>query len=487
MSGDTPGSSVPRRRRALSNIGGQAEQAGDRELAGLLADAFEGADDPDASREHVHGFHSYPARLHPDLARPLIGALSPAGGVVLDPFCGSGTVLVESRLQGRRAIGVDLNPLAVRLARLRSRGRTAPERDALLARAREVAEGADERRQRKAGTSRRYGRDDVALFAPHVLLELDGLRVGIEATTNPTLRSDLELVLSSILTKVSLRTGDSANHIGPKRVAPGFPARHFVARTDELTRQLAEYETLLPDGAPLPDVIEADARSLPPVGPVDLVLSSPPYPGNYDYLHHHEARLRWLNLDASGIDRGEVGARRHLEASGALDARARWLGELTAVLTSIRSRLAPSGRVVLVLADSVVARQPFYNDDLLAEAAPRAGLTVVARASQARPHFHTPSAHAFDRRPRREHVICLAALPGAPPPRPDRGPAHDRGPARGHDRERQALPREALPRQALPHPAAPRQALPRPADSRPADPRADRSPRSPTRPGRRDR
>jgi tRNA G10 N-methylase Trm11 len=39
------------------------------------------------------------------------------GQLLLDPFCGSGTSLVEARLAGLAAVGIDLNPFAVLLAR----------------------------------------------------------------------------------------------------------------------------------------------------------------------------------------------------------------------------------------------------------------------------------------------------------------------------------------------------------------------------------
>jgi hypothetical protein len=69
--------------------------------------------------------------------------------------------------------------------------------------------------------------------------------------------------------------------------------------------------------------------------------------------------------------------------------------------------LALGGAVVLLLADSVVAGAPVYAVDLVRAAAPRAGLSVHAVASQARPHFHGPTARAFARRPRAEHAILL--------------------------------------------------------------------------------
>ena len=41
---------------------------------------------------HIHGIHSYPARMHPPVARKLIKMYASEGSLVLDPFCGSGGV-----------------------------------------------------------------------------------------------------------------------------------------------------------------------------------------------------------------------------------------------------------------------------------------------------------------------------------------------------------------------------------------------------------
>jgi DNA modification methylase len=397
-----------KQRRSLTNIGGPVDLWGrDKGETSALAWALS-TGDSEASREHVHGFHSYPARMHPVTARRLIERLSSPRGLVLDPFCGSGTVLVEARLAGRRAVGIDANPLAVELAWLKTRGTTEKERTDMLDGARQVATFADERRRRKAGATKRYGAEDTSLFEPHVLLELDGLRAGFESIEAAVVRRALALVFSSILVKVSRRPGDTSRDEKPRRLASGFTVRLFFQKAQELATRLARFQSLLPPdalGSPLLRV--GDARKMEGVRPasVDIIVTSPPYPGNYDYLQHHAVRLRWLHLDAGPFAEVELGARRHLERLPERAAMARWTSELGAALSAMARVLSPDGKVILILGDSVIGRRPVYADRLVREIAPHAGLDVTAVGSQARPHFHGPSAHAFDRSPRREHAI----------------------------------------------------------------------------------
>lgn len=69
---------------------------------------------------HVHGLHSYPARMHPPVARKAIKLFASSGDLILDPFCGSGGVLTEAKIQGYRSIGMDINPLACLLSRVKT-------------------------------------------------------------------------------------------------------------------------------------------------------------------------------------------------------------------------------------------------------------------------------------------------------------------------------------------------------------------------------
>jgi DNA modification methylase len=408
-----------KRRRSLTNVGGDIEQEGDREASELLAHAIAvvptaEADAPD--RAHVHGFHAYPARTHPVTARRLVEAFSAEGATILDPFCGSGTVLVEAMLAGRAAVGTDLNPIAVMLARAKTFPRSPEKSAALVEAARGAAAVADARRKAKSGAVKRLPQEDVSVFAPHVLLELDGIRAGI-AKAPAEHRPELGLVLSSILIKLSEKRGDTSDEAVDKRVSAGYPARLFVRKAEELARRFDELAASLPSPPPRARVFEDDATLLTKVraGSIDAVVTSPPYVATYDYLAHHALRMRWLGLDQGPLAKGEVGARRRYERRSPREARSAWMRELSRLFDALARVTVPGAPVVLLIADSATSPGPrgeppeaLRADELVAEVARAGGhFDPIARASQRRPHFHAKTADAFRDKARAEHALLL--------------------------------------------------------------------------------
>ncbi len=140
---------------------------------------------------------------------------------------------------------------------------------------------------------------------------------------------------------------------------------------------------------------------------MDLIVSSPPYPGVYDYFDHHELRLRWLNLDETRFEESEIGARRRLSGLGFQNAVERWEGEFGACLDAFREALAPKGSIALVIADSVLGGRALYADESIRDLAIAHDLALASLGSQERPYFHEPTRAAFRQSPRREHVIIL--------------------------------------------------------------------------------
>ena len=66
-----------------------------------------------------HYIHKYTAKLIPSIPNYFIQKYSKINDIILDPFCGSGTTLLEAKLLSRNAIGLDINPLATLISEVK--------------------------------------------------------------------------------------------------------------------------------------------------------------------------------------------------------------------------------------------------------------------------------------------------------------------------------------------------------------------------------
>lgn len=77
-----------------------------------------------SERDYVHGFCTYPAMMEPKMQREILEVcLSQTSNnrpKLLDPFAGSGTILVEGMLRGLDVVGIDVNPLAILLCKVKT-------------------------------------------------------------------------------------------------------------------------------------------------------------------------------------------------------------------------------------------------------------------------------------------------------------------------------------------------------------------------------
>ena len=338
---------------------------GDPELSAPLAEAL-------AMSGHVervtHGFHTYPAAMHPDMAALVIGLTD---GPVHDPFCGGGTVLVEAKRAGRAASGSDLSPVAALVAGARCSGAAlaTPVRSA----ARKLAKLA------QASGETEVPEEAADWYEPHVAQELGRIRDGIEQQA-PEVQPLLKAVFSSILVKCSYRKSDTSNQRQPYHRPPGTTATLFHKKARELGRMLEE----MPD-EPGVQIALGDARHTPPPQPCGLVLTSPPYPGVYDYLPMQQLRHAWLGFEpAHGLAR-EVGSRRSFRSRGRAGALDEWKKDTEAWIGTQAKGLLPGGALVVVVGDGLVGGKLVDALFPTVEAMKKAGLEIAARASADRP------------------------------------------------------------------------------------------------------
>ena len=75
----------------------------------------------DADTQYLtHNIHRYSGKFIPQIAGKAIELLTMPGDLVLDSYMGSGTTLLEAMLRDRTSIGVDLNPLAILISRVKT-------------------------------------------------------------------------------------------------------------------------------------------------------------------------------------------------------------------------------------------------------------------------------------------------------------------------------------------------------------------------------
>lgn len=262
---------------------------------------FLGAD----TRQLTHCYHDYPARMIPQIAGKLLDRFGGHRGAMFDPYCGSGTTLVEAMIRDHRAVGTDLNPLA----RLISNAKTTqiPFKD--LYRAFNRFEALDLSRGDRTWAPSGL-RDLEFWFQPQVIDALCALRAFIAELTPRSVREFFEVAFSETVRECSnTRNAEFKLYRLPAdRLAKFQPdVRNTMAR--KLMRNRAgvlEFMSCFDRmaGAPNKVVVEWDTVSESPArlfnrGVIDIVVTSPPYGDSRTtvaYGQYSRLSAEWLGL-----------------------------------------------------------------------------------------------------------------------------------------------------------------------------------------------
>ena len=360
------------------------------------------------SKKHVHPF---PARMAPEIALGKIDTLTQPGATVLDPMCGSGTVVRLAAEHDRIGIGVDLDPLAVKITRTACHPVWAEKLE-------ERAEAVLERAGRLSGKLPGWIERDAETrefvdywFAPDQAEDLS--RIARVLIDSPRRDDPLRIAFSRMI--VTKERGASlardTSHSRPHRVDDTNDFDVFA----EFVLSARKLATLV-GGAVMkyrPSIRQDDARSLRFLAAesVDLCLTSPPYLNAIDYLRGHKLALVWMGWTASAIRelRGEsVGAEMSIgkvkqdvreivgiavprlddlpvRRQGMVLRFAHDMDRLTRSLARVTKR---GGHLVLVVADSQLKGVPISNADICAGAATNNGFILTKRDERVLPAQH---------------------------------------------------------------------------------------------------
>ena len=251
-----------------------------------------------ATRYSVHGLHEYKGKFNPQVVRALLNILgvNPRDNV-LDPFCGSGTTLVECSHMSVRSYGVDLNPFAVFLANAKLQALATPAKELGLVASR-LSSSLSRIRTWKPTTVEgdriQYLR---SWFVPEVLVQIETVRAKVHAFAG-ALAPIFLMIASNLLRDYSLQ--DPRDLRIRRRKSP-LPQQPFVeAFRDACSKVVASVEatqSILGNAVPLARAEVADTGCLDAPQIFDAAISSPPYAMALPYVDTQRLSLIWLELE----------------------------------------------------------------------------------------------------------------------------------------------------------------------------------------------
>ncbi|MBU2008754.1 MAG: hypothetical protein KJ624_02720 [Chloroflexi bacterium] len=261
-----------------------------------------------ARESSMHQLAPYVGKLKSGMVRVLISLYSQPGDIVLDPFCGSGVVPLESVLMGRHAVANDLSPYAYVITRGKL---SAPKskHDAL----RQAEEAIQEIEHRAPTVECNSAPDWVRkFFHPQTLKEV---LVGFDVLRE---RQDYFLMACLLGILHHVRPGFlsyPASHLTPYLRVKKYPRElfaHMYCYRDLGSRLLAKVERAYRQtmfAPPMEEVswkvLQENAMNLSLASDcVDAIISSPPYFGALDYARDNRLRLWFLGTsDWKQLDR----------------------------------------------------------------------------------------------------------------------------------------------------------------------------------------
>lgn len=319
---------------------------------------------------NVESIHPYPAKFIGEIPRALLDCFSLVRrAIVLDPFCGSGTTLVEAQRAGLRSVGVDLNPIACLISRVKTQPLYSGFEDAVmdvLARATRMKsitlpEIPNLDHWFKSDVQRAVGALFATLIRPEYVSWIDPLR----------------LALSSILVRVSNQDSDTRYAAIEKPVTELDVFKAFGSASRKIQLALSGRPATLPSA----NVIEADTLAVTPsqVGSVDAVITSPPYPNAYEYWLYHKYRMWWLGFDPIAVKEREIGARAHFFKKNHHTASL-FHTQMAKAFSLIDDVLTDEGLVAFVVGRSKIHGAIVDNGEIITKVADQAGFVQIFHA-----------------------------------------------------------------------------------------------------------
>lgn len=257
----------------------------------------------DSCSDLIHNMHPYPAKFIADIPRTLINTLPiQKNSLIFDPFCGSGVTLIEAQRANIESLGVDLNPIACLISKVKTE--QLPENFITIANSIYKKCKAD-----KTKTSIPSIPNLDHWFKKGIQDSINSIITSIEELKDPLVVNPLKFCISSIIVKVSNQESDTRYAAIEKIYSSDDVYDLFLQAAQKLhkAKELFSYSTksrVINKNSLLLDKSDLEKG-------IGLVITSPPYPNAYEYWLYHKYRMWWLGYDPIEVKEQEIGARAH--------------------------------------------------------------------------------------------------------------------------------------------------------------------------------
>lgn len=323
-----------------------------------------------SSQDSSANIHPYPARFINDIPKELIRLLAEdKNGIVLDPFCGSGTTLLEAKKAGMKSVGIDLNPIACLISRVRTS--TIPVN--FLATAELVATEAQKNMN-----------DEIDIpaipnlnhwFKHEIQTAIAALLQQINAVEDIGLSDPLRLALSSIIVRISNQESDTRyaaieNNHTAEEVFSGF-----VSACRKVDSSLSHAIGFSESSILCKDILKVTPDEIG--SNISLVITSPPYPNAYEYWLYHKYRMWWLGYDPIKVRTFEIGARPNYHKKNGQTSED-FKNQMSNVFDLFTPLLNEGGHVCFVIGRSIIRGKEVNNAEIIARVALNHNLKIKA-------------------------------------------------------------------------------------------------------------
>ena len=329
------------------------------------------------SNTGLHSIHPYPARFVPHIPRQLIELFHPiVGGPVLDPFCGSGTTLVECQSMGIPSFGIDVNPIAVLISKVK----THPPRREIGPLATQMVDSAWSSGYTELPPIPRMSH----WFTPGAAIALAKLTNMLQEVTDLGVQDALRLALSRIMVRVSRQDSDTRYAAVDRVVEEADVYKMFVESAQGLDtvfrmEQASLFRKWEVSHVVAKDILAVGSEELP--YQFGMIVTSPPYPNAYEYWLYHKYRMYWLGEDPLAVRRTEIGARPNYFRKNPATPED-FQRQMSSCFALFRKVTLSLSLVCIVIGRSMIRGKIIDNAEILRSAARHHGFHAIAAASR---------------------------------------------------------------------------------------------------------